>query len=300
MGALWGMPAVAAMTIAALRACRGCRYDLVVGHWLVPGGLLARAVGRMTGIDSAVVGHSGGVHLLEGLSPVVGQKLMEMVLAGPTTVPTAALREKLGKMGEAVTVAPMGYEPVAESGKKRQWGDGLRLGFLGRLVPIKGVPVVMRAVQELRASGLNVELEVVGDGPCRESWEAEAGDGVRFAGARFGMEKGERLANWDALVVPSRVEAGGRHEGLPVSLLEASSVGAVPLVSGVPGVERWLARPKMQVVAEGDVRAWCEAIEEMSRLSGPQWMQLREETRVVVAELAWPRYAAWWQEWLLG
>src|SRR5690554_4009013 len=55
-------PAAVAMLAAGLREIRAERCDRIVGHWVLPGGLLARMLGRLTGLPSAVVGHSGGVH----------------------------------------------------------------------------------------------------------------------------------------------------------------------------------------------------------------------------------------------
>lgn len=301
--ALLAVPAFAAMLSAVIQHCRRNDYDGIVGHWLVPGGLIARVAGKLTGLPSAVVGHSGGVHLLAGLPPVVSRTLAGWLVDGPTTVPTEPLRQKLtGMVGnqavERVRVAPMGFEPGPEPPDTKQAQASsaqLRLGFLGRLVPIKGLPVVFEAVQRLRNDGVDVHLDVVGKGPCRQRWASMAPDGVEFRGTAFGTKKWAYLHRWDALVVPSQPRQNGRHEGLPVSLLEGASAGAIPLVSGVPGVKRWLVRPEHQIV-DGGRRGWEQAL---------RWVrggdkELRAETRDAVAPLAWPRYGRWWSKWLDG
>ena len=300
--ALLAVPAAASMVGAALRAMGQKRYDAVVGHWLVPGGAIARFVGGLVGVPSAVVGHSGGVHLLRSLPGEVARPLVRWLTDGLTTVPTQRLCDQLQDLGagSGVQVAPMGFAPSSAQIDESPATPKLQLGFLGRLVPIKGLPVVFRAVERLRGEGLDVGLTIVGDGPCRRRWEDEAGEGVRFAGTKFGDEKWELLRRWDALVMPSKPRANGRHEGLPVSLLEASSVGTPPLVSGVPGVEDWLARPQHQLVAAGDVEAWTKAIRWVQSLDGRQSSGLGRATRSSVRDLAWPKYGQWWDRWLHG
>lgn len=301
---LLAAPAAISMVAAALRACRRTDYDGVVGHWLVPGGLIARLVGGLASLPSAIVGHSAGVHLLDRLARHVGTPLGRWLVDGPVTVPTAALRKKLvGVVGQdsvgGLEVAPMGYRPGPETVEpSAPPAKELTVGFLGRLVPIKGLPTVLQAVERLRDRGLTVELDVVGAGPRRRAWEEEAGPGIEFLGPMYGERKWSALRRWDGLVVPSKPRADGRHEGLPVSLLEGASAGAVPLVSGVPGVERWLASPERQIVAAGDVDGWVKALRWLATMGEDRRDELMESTRRRVASLAWPEYGSWWEEWL--
>ena len=297
------VPAVAVMVAAALDACRRRSYDAVIGHWMVPGGLIARWVAEVMKLDSAVVGHSGGVHVLGALPEVIGRAIARRVCRGATSVPTEPLRKRLVALSgsEDIEVAPMGYAPSPISVESKNRGnDALRIGFLGRLVPIKGLETVLRAVERLRQSQRSVTLDVVGTGPRRGRWEAMAGETVHFVGAKYGLEKWHYLHRWDALVVPSKKGAKGRHEGLPVSLLEGASVGAVPLVSGVPGVEKWLARPTRQLIGDGDVDGWCRALGWIDGLDRGESTALRARTMQQVAPLAWPSYARWWQQWIGG
>ncbi len=292
-------PAMGAMMAAVARGILARRPSALVGHWLVPGGLIARWMGRVFGIPSYVVGHSGGVQMLGRLPGGVGRWLAQTVVeAGPVTVPTRTLKEELGELCEASTVevAPMGYEPAPQQAVERRERC---LGFLGRLVPIKGLGVVLEAVDRLRREGEDVCLEVVGDGPCRQRWEGAAGDGVRFLGVRFGEEKWRYLRSWGAVVAPSQRAPRDRHEGLPVSILEASSVGTVPLVGAVPGVEEWLGEPRFQRVRPADSpRAWAEAMGRWLERDGEAVGALREASRRRVAALAWPDYGQWWRDWM--
>lgn len=69
-------------------------------------------------------------------------------------------------------------------GTNEPWSAGrtLRLGFSGRLIPIKGPEYAIAAYRQLRAAGLDVSLEMFGDGELRGRLEQEAPD-VRFHGS---------------------------------------------------------------------------------------------------------------------
>lgn len=297
--AVMGAPAMASMVVAAVGACRRRRYDRIVGHWLVPGGLVARLVGAMTNIPSAVVGHSGGVHLLGSVPGGLGAMVARWACGGATTLPSEPLRDRLRELSKIneVEVAPMGFSP-GDGGARRARRARLEVGFLGRLVPIKGLETAIDAVEIAGAEGTDLRLTVVGEGPERTRWEARAGDHVEFVGPRYGAEKWGFLKSWDVLVMPSKELESGRHEGLPVSLLEGAHAGAVPLVSGIPGVERWLARPDRQVLRGGDARELAARLQWLAKLEGGERRQLASLTRRQVAPLSWPDYGRWWSQWL--
>lgn len=312
-------PAAAAMLVAGLQELRAEPADRVVGHWVLPGGLLARLLGRMTGVPSVVVGHSGGVHALGRLPRRVARALACEVLAGPVTMSSEVLASRLCELAErpgeaaAVVVAPMGYDAPdyqtqhADHDERAVDGEGhvrsqspvtLRVGFMGRLVPIKGVDRAIAIVEELRSAGVPVTLTIAGDGPERRGLEARAGQGIAFLGHVSGAEKSAFLKGLDVMLLPSR-RLNGRHEGLPVSLLEAAGVGALPVVGEMPGVERWLVEPGWQV-AQNDIELRA-ALQRAARVKAEDpdgFEALRQASRRRVERLRWPDYSARWERWL--
>lgn len=126
---------------------------------------------------------------------------------------------------------------------------GGRILYLGRLVGWKGAPVLLDALERLRATRPELECTIAGDGPARADWEADvarrglAGN-VRFAG--FVRDVVPLLHGADVLVHTSiapeplgRVTLEGMATGTPVV---ASAHGASPeLVE--PGVSGWLSTP---------------------------------------------------------
>jgi len=129
-----------------------------------------------------------------------------------------------------------------EMSDDRRW-----IGWVGRLIPVKGCDVFLRALAEVEASGWRACI--IGDGPERAGLETLAdqlglGDRVRFAGM---IPDASRLfSSLDLFVLSSR------SEGTPMVLLEAMGAG-IPVVAtavgGVPDVlrppeEGWLVPPE--------------------------------------------------------
>ena len=99
---------------------------------------------------------------------------------------------------------------------------------MGRLVPIKGIDLLIEALHELP----DVELRIAGEGPERERLQHLAqplGDRIRFEGLVSGKEKSLLLHAADALTLPSRVGSDGQEEGLPTAITEA-------LMHALPGI----------------------------------------------------------------
>ena len=94
----------------------------------------------------------------------------------------------------------------------------------------------------LRARGVDVECDVIGDGVLRPQLEAQiARSGLagafRLLGTRTQDEVVAALAACDVFVLPSIVADDGQMEGIPVALME-SLASAVPSIStrisGIP------------------------------------------------------------------
>ena len=141
-----------------------------------------------------------------------------------------------------------------------------RLAVVGRLIPIKGHDVLLRALAEVRAEASEVTLEVAGEGRLEEELRATAHrlgleDAVRFLGRVAPV--GPVFERAEVVVVPSFGEGFGMvaleamERGRPVI---ASSVGGLPEIveEGVTGL----------LVPPGDAGALAAAIRELARDPG--------------------------------
>lgn len=110
---------------------------------------------------------------------------------------------------------------------------GTRLLFVGRLTPVKGVRLLLEALERTHAIRDDITLDIIGDGEDRAHLEALAaplGSRVRFLGYRSQAEVAAALAKADILVLPSFAE------GLPVVLMEALASATPVICSQLAGV----------------------------------------------------------------
>jgi glycosyltransferase involved in cell wall biosynthesis len=140
----------------------------------------------------------------------------------------------VGLLGEVRRLSDIGVsikaEPVRESRNTGENSDAVcRLCFVGRLVPLKGIDLLLRAFAEVVATRPEAELEIVGDGPQRTELEqltAALGltDQVIFRGWLDPAGCADALERCDVFVFPSLQEAGG------VAVLEAMAA-ARPVIA---------------------------------------------------------------------
>jgi len=115
-------------------------------------------------------------------------------------------------------------------------GNGLQIGYVGRLVQEKGLPVLLEAAKRLDESGVAFHLTLVGDGPERaklRGLSTELGlDGkVTFTGDLRGVELGEALRAIQVVVMPSEWE-----ETAGLSAIEQMMAGGTVIVSDIGGL----------------------------------------------------------------
>ncbi len=255
-------PYVAAQAAATRRLAQQLRVDVVNSHWIVPQGLSsAIARGRAARFRHVVTLHGGDAHLLRRMP--FGRSLAHFIsdrsdatLAVSSNV-RANLDATLGRPSGAI-LQPVGVHVARfRSGPEAPspFPDGFLL-FVGRLIAIKGLAVLLRALPRVREAHPGVGLVVIGRGPLSAALEALAGEldvsqAVAFLGAKPHAEVAAHLRACRAAIVPSVRDADGREEGMPAVVGEALAAGARVVASetgGVPdtlhpGENGWLARP---------------------------------------------------------
>ena len=259
MGALNGLLQTRSMSVA-LRECSS-NYDLFVGHWLLPWGLLKLPFPKVH-----LYAHGSDVALLESLPPLLGRTLsrfIERSVNGITFVSDDLMKRfdkiSCSQAGCSRSVIPMGVETDDVDKGFERWlcarfsnERRLNLATLGRLTPIKGIRFLLRALEDCS----KVRLLVAGDGPCRQELETLANElslDVTFLGALNSAQKNALLRHVDLLVQPS-IQIGQRREGQPVSTLEALNVGCPVLASRTGGLISLSQNGGLNLVTPGDTR----------------------------------------------
>lgn len=292
-------------------------WDAVVSHWALPCALAAscaRSVGKRDArAPHLAVLHSADVHLLGRLHPLVRSRMADriartsdhMLFVSPrlrdvflASLPAAA-RDTAAPRAH---VAPMGIEPCSgppaedDGVRELRGARGLVLLSVGRLVPIKGVDVLIRAVAGLPA----VRLWVVGDGPERTALERLAkrlNADVRFLGQQTGEAKHRLMHAADLFVSASRPLASGRTEGMPTAVLEALRCGLPVVATRTGGTASLLGQGEHAALVEPASAATLrhailelqEAPEQRARLAGNGRMLARQHTWTALA----PRVEGW-------
>jgi glycosyltransferase involved in cell wall biosynthesis len=140
--------------------------------------------------------------------------------------------------------------------------NGFTLLYVGRLAPLKDLATLLHAVALTRSHHPNVQLWIVGDGPL--------GFNLRKLSAELGLKEcvtffGEQRDVSPFMLAADLFVSSSVTEGLPVSLLEAMSVGLPALVTDVGGMGE-IARLSGAVTLvpssdpEGMAEALCSAV----------------------------------------
>jgi glycosyltransferase involved in cell wall biosynthesis len=150
---------------------------------------------------------------------------------------TKSLLERWGLSPDKIMIV---HPPVAEEALREaephliDTGGRYTLVTICRLVPSKGIDIVLRALKILDAERIPYRYVIAGDGSERQSLEHLVDElGVRgrvqFEGYITEAAKWSLLRNADVFVMPSRVDPRTSHEGFGLAFIEAAAFG-------VPGV----------------------------------------------------------------
>ncbi|HUR77932.1 MAG TPA: glycosyltransferase family 4 protein [Acidimicrobiales bacterium] len=235
-----------------------------------------------------------GAELLRRSSRL-GQRLRTFVLAhadalvSNSSFTQAVVRDACGRA--AVVVNP----PVAAihaDVARRTPDEDIHVLSVGRLVPNKGHDRLLRAVAEVRASGVSMRVTIVGGGPEYQALQSLAGElglgeVTRIAGAVPDDELAALYGSADVFALLS-VPIAGEVEGFGIVFLEANSYG-LPVIAGRSGGSQ-------EAVAEGlsgfVVDGHAEAVAALKKLANDPELRttLGEGGRARLAEFTPERF----------
>lgn len=236
--------------------------DVICSHWMLPSGLIGAILARAFRKPHVVIEHSGALHLL--MRSFGGRKLTRFIIRRSYRVITVSreLKNKLlvlcPEAKDKTEVIAMGIS-LAENNQERSLNiegktsaESLELPasysrkitgatpenkilFIGRLIEIKGVEVLLKAL----ATMPDVQLLIAGDGKQRMELQRLAEKlniNAVFLGQIGKAEKAWLFASSVMLVIPSLILPDGRTEGMPVVALEALAKGMPVIASDVGGL----------------------------------------------------------------
>ncbi|WP_430414647.1 glycosyltransferase family 4 protein [Marinobacter adhaerens] len=148
------------------------------------------------------------------------------------------------------TLASDNAHGKSESGRRS-------IGFIGQLIPRKGLLDLLNAFDRLHECRPGLELQLIGEGRQRPELEEKcttmkSGPAVKFLG--FREDRLELLSTFDVFVMTSSLE------GIPRCLMESMAVGVPVVAYDIPGVDQLVEdRVTGLLVPHGDVGALVEA-----------------------------------------
>jgi len=143
--------------------------------------------------------------------------------------------------------------------------DHLKIGIIGRLVPVKRVDLFIRTAHKLldERPELNPSFHIFGDGPLRDELEAlnqqfATHAQIHFEGHSHSIH--EQLESLDALLMTSD------HEGLPMTLLEAMVLKTPVIAHAVGGIPLLLDNGSCGILVENHKpEGYVQAIIELTK-----------------------------------
>lgn len=154
-------------------------------------------------------------HLARGLDAVWGSTRNASALLTATQATRDAIPKRYRHL--CVPLIENGIDPARF--RASPWPDPpssdvpLAILFVGRLIPVKGLPMLLAALSRVRTTQ-PVRLRVVGAGPMRDAWERETrarglADVVTFLGERSLDEVAAEMRRAHVFCLPSVRESGG-------------------------------------------------------------------------------------------
>ena len=131
-----------------------------------------------------------------------------------------------------IKVIPNGVNTIQFKPSLSEKSSETTLIYVGRLIPTKGVNILIKAFHQVLEKGISANLHIAGDGPEKEKLLLLAHElGITSCTHFHGSVKNVAplLQKSDVFVLPSSVE------GLPNALLEAMSCGLAVITTRVGG-----------------------------------------------------------------
>ena len=250
------------------RVQRDFAPDAYLAYWAHPDGEVALRAARRAGRPCAVI--VGGSDVLVLARERARGAAIRRVLLEADAILTVGdtLRERVVDMGvpsQKVFSFRRGvdtslFSPGERLAARRRLalpGDRQAAVWVGRMVPIKGLEILLQAWTSLQDK--QAVLWLVGDGPRELRLRTDVArlgltDRVVFAGARLQSELPDWYRAADLAVLPSL------SEGMPNVLLESLACGTPFVASDVGGVREIATRGGGDLVPPGDPSALAEAI----------------------------------------
>lgn len=230
---------------AAITCCKNWKPDIIFAHFALPGGEVARAIHKKTGIPYVIMSHGHDIPWFDPKQMFfyhlatycriknIYRHSTALFLQSAFTKQNAD-RFSGKKHSHKNRIIPNGCDNTLFPPVDNNYSGVLRLYTGGRMVSQKEPGTLLKALSLLKSEGVRFHLTLAGDGPllpslkeyCRTNGLA---NDVTFTGWLRKNEIPDQLKKTDVFILPSRAE------GMSISLLEALCSGIWTIVTPVSG-----------------------------------------------------------------
>lgn len=277
------------MAIPRLRKLfRGIKPDIVHAQYVTSYGLLA----SVTNMHPLVVTAWGSDVLTSPKESILSKYLVKYALSRADKITTVAEHmnkaiEEYSSFKKKPIAIPMGVDleefpfPVSQ----RTSVPPLKIISTRGFKPVYDVRTILDAVRLVKDAGLQVHLDLVGEGPLKKQLESHVNylgiqDIVTFHGkVKFSQLK-ELLS--DAHVFISSSHSDGNN----VSLNEAMALGCFPIATNIPANQQWITHEDNGLLYDSGNALMLSGMLKRFYCSGTEFDKVAKKNRELIAEFA--------------
>jgi len=220
--------------LVAARA-RAADAGVIHAHFATGAAEVARDASALAGIPHTVTAHAKDLFHRDNVGHIGERLEAAAAVATVSSYNVDYLRKLLP--GVPVHLVPNPLPPFPATG----WSTQGRLLCVARLVPKKGVDLLIDALAIVSPRRPDLRLQIVGDGPLRDDLEARArkagvADRIEWSGSLSSDGVRDAMRNARAFVLACRIDADGDRDGMPTVLVEAMMAGVPVISTDVAGI----------------------------------------------------------------
>lgn len=245
------------------------RPDVILAYQIYPDGYAAVAVAKRLGIPVVIGSRGSDLKKMPGQGLVRRDTLYALCNADAVLCVSQDLVRLAQSLGgrKRVHLVRNGIDrsvfypvPQLEARSQLEFPPGQRLiVFVGHLLPVKGIPTLLRSLRLLKDAGDACHLVLIGEGLLesdlrRIAEQLEITQQVRFLGQRSPREIALWMNACDVFCLPSE------SEGLPNVVIESIACGRNVVATDAGGTPELLMEESGIVIPRGDPVAMANAI----------------------------------------
>lgn len=277
-------------------------FDLIHCHTIFPDGYTGAKLKNEYGVPVVSTIHGSDILLYPKRTKRIYQRTVEALQENNHVITVSRrLQEEAEKMVEDLPVStiyngfdPKQFFPIDREEAREKLAlplQGKKILFVGNLLPVKGVPYLLQAFQQLLQKERAIDLYLIGTGPLEGELRKQAQElGIAEKTHFMGRKPHDQIPLWvnsaDVVVLTSL------SEGLPSILLESMGCGRPMVATDVGGIKEILQDGVTGKLANSqDVDHITSCLQEVLLIPDDDWNKLSQSSYTASKNYTWKRNA---------